>query len=59
MLILKSRYREAELSIAEKQADRYRRVVDEYYSFISNYPESSYRTEADGIYRVAQRNIKD
>jgi outer membrane protein assembly factor BamD len=59
MLILKSRYREAELSIAEKQADRYRRVVDEYYSFISNYPESSYRSEADGIYRVAQRNIKD
>ena len=59
MLILKSRYREAELSIAEKQADRYRQVVDEYYSFISSYPESSYRSEADGILRVAQRKIKD
>ncbi|MDE5912286.1 MAG: outer membrane protein assembly factor BamD, partial [Muribaculaceae bacterium] len=58
MLILKSRYKEAELSVDEKKAERYRQVVDEYYSFINNYPESSYRNEADNIYKAAARHIR-
>lgn len=58
MLILKSRYKEAELSVDEKKAERYRSVVDEYYSFINNYPESNYRKEADNIYKSAQRHIR-
>ncbi|MDE6316649.1 MAG: outer membrane protein assembly factor BamD, partial [Muribaculaceae bacterium] len=58
MLILKSRYKEAELSVDEKKAERYRQVVDEYYSFINNYPESSYRNEADNIYKSAARHIR-
>lgn len=57
MLILKSRYKEAELSVEEKKNERYRQVVDEYYSFINNYPESSYRTEADNIYKSASRHV--
>ena len=36
MLILKSRYQEAAQSVEEKKADRFRDVVDEYYSFINN-----------------------
>ncbi|MDE7388629.1 MAG: outer membrane protein assembly factor BamD, partial [Muribaculaceae bacterium] len=58
MLILKSRYKEAELSVEEKKAERYRAVVDEYYSFINNYPESNYRNEADNIFKSAQRHIR-
>lgn len=58
MLILKSRYKEAELSVDEKKAERYRQVVDQYYSFINNYPESSYRNEADNIYKAAARHIR-
>ena len=40
LLILKSRYQEADQSIEEKKADRFREVIDEYYSFINNYPDS-------------------
>ena len=38
MLVLKSRYQEAVNSIEERKADRFRDVIDEYYSFINNYP---------------------
>lgn len=57
MLVLKARYKEAELSVDEKKGERYRQVVDEYYSFINSYPESSYRSEADNIYKSASRHI--
>lgn len=59
MLVLKSRYQEASQSIEEKKMDRFRVVVDEYYSFINNYPDSPYRKEADNIFRIAQSNIHD
>ena len=58
LLVLKARFKEAELSVAEKQADRYRQVVDEYYSFINEYPESAHRSEADNIYKIASRHIQ-
>ncbi len=59
MLILKSRFKEAELSVIEKQADRYRAVVDEYYTFITTYPESDFRSEADNIYKIASKHISE
>ncbi|MEZ3576519.1 MAG: outer membrane protein assembly factor BamD [Muribaculaceae bacterium] len=59
LLILKSRYQEAANSIEERKADRFRDVVDEYYSFINNYPDSRNREEADNIYKIAQRYVKD
>ena len=43
LLILKSKFQEAKQSINERQADRYRDVVDEYYSFINNYPDSKHK----------------
>lgn len=59
MLILKSRYQEASQSVAEKKADRFRDVIDEYYSFTNNYPESQYRKEADNILRIAQKHVQE
>lgn len=59
LLILKSRYQEAANSIEERKADRFRDVVDEYYSFINNYPDSRNREEADNIYKIAQRYVKE
>ena len=47
LLILKSRYQEAIQSVSEKKEDRFRDVVDEYYSFVNDYPESDNRKEAD------------
>jgi outer membrane protein assembly factor BamD len=49
-LILKSNYLLADNSIISKQKERFQNTVDEYYSFISEFPESHYRREADHIY---------
>lgn len=59
LLILKSRYQEAVNSIEERKADRFRDVVDEYYSYINNYPDSRNRDEADNIFKIAQRYVKE
>lgn len=59
MLVLKARYQEANLSIDERKADRFRDVIDEYYSFIGNYPDSPKREEADNILKIARRYVKD
>lgn len=55
MLILKSKFQEAKLSISERQTERYRDVVDEYYSFINNYPETKHKKEAETIFKVAKK----
>ncbi len=57
MLILKARFQEAQHSIREKQRDRYSDVIDEYYSFINNYPDGPYRKEADNIFQIASRHM--
>lgn len=59
LLILKSRYQEASQSVDEKKADRFRVVIDEYYSFINNYPDSPNRKEADNIYKIATKYINE
>ena len=59
MLILKAKYQEANLSINEKKAERFRDVIDEYYSFINNYPDSSNREEADNIFKIASKYVKE
>ena len=47
LLVLKARYQEASMSVDERKADRFRDVIDEYYSFVNNYPDSPNRTEAE------------
>ena len=55
LLILKARYQEARESVDERKAERYAEVVDEYYSFINNYPDTPNRKEADNIFAIASR----
>lgn len=57
MLVLKARFQEASQSINEKKASRFRDVIDEYYSFINNYPEGPNRDEADNIYKIAKKYV--
>lgn len=59
LLILKARYQEASQSVEEKKADRFRDVIDEYYGFITNYPDSPNRKEAENIYTIAQKFVKE
>ena len=59
MLIFKARFQVASQSVAEKKADRFRDVIDEYYSFINNYPDGPNREEADNIFKIASKYITD
>ncbi len=54
-LILESRYIIAENSIEEKKDERYRMVVDEYYSFLNDFPESGMKKKADVIFDKSQK----
>ena len=55
MLILRSRFKEAQLSVDEKKEERFRTVVDEYYAYINDYPNSENRKEADNMFKVANK----
>ncbi len=59
MLVLKSKFQEANLSIDERKIDRFREVLDEYYNFTNNYPESKYTDEANNILKITQKYVKD
>lgn len=59
LLILKARFQEAQQSVDYKKGERYRDVIDEYYSFINDYPESENRKEADNIFKIAKKYVKE
>jgi len=56
-LRLKSSFLLAENSILERQQERYQSTVDEYYSFIDEFPESDYVKEAERILTSATEKI--
>ncbi len=59
LLILKSKFQEARQSVEEKREDRYREVIDEYYSFVNNYPDSKHKGEAENIFKIASKALPD
>jgi outer membrane protein assembly factor BamD len=52
-LILKSSYLLADNSIYSKRKERFQDAIDEYYTFISEFPESQYVKEAQKMYELA------
>jgi outer membrane protein assembly factor BamD len=58
-LLLRSNFLLAENSILSRQVERYQDAVDEYYSFVGEFPESKYRQQADRIYDEALKSIPD
>lgn len=58
-LILKSKYQIAKQSVAEKAEERYRDVIDEYFSYTNNFPDSKNTREAKSIYNLSRRHVKD
>ncbi len=58
-LILKSKYRQAIYSVADKRMDRFREVVDEYYNYKNEFPEGKYMKEANEILGHSQKVIKN
>ncbi|MEI6489372.1 MAG: outer membrane protein assembly factor BamD [Bacteroidota bacterium] len=58
-LILKSKYRQAVYSVVEKRTERYREVVDEFYSYKNEFPEGKYMKDASEILAQSQKMIKN
>jgi len=56
--LLKAKYMLAVNSIQSKQTERFQDAVDEYYSFIAEFPNSESKKEADEIYDESSRFIK-
>lgn len=57
-MILKARYTYAQESVPAKQPERFRRMIDEYYSFTTEYPESKYQKEAKRMFDHAEKVMK-
>lgn len=57
-LILDAKYKEAINSIEAKKDDRLRDTLDEYYSFINEYPESAYLANANKIFQDVTKLLK-
>ena len=53
--IAMSSYKYAQLSVKEKQKERYLTFVDDYLNFVGEIPDSPYRKELDGLYAKAQK----
>lgn len=54
-LILKSSYLLADNSISSKQKERFQSTVDEYYTFIGEFPQSEYAKEAKKMYDASMK----
>ena len=58
-LLLRSSYLLAVNSVPDKQKDRYQATVDEYYSFVTEFPEGKYTDEAKDMYEGSMKNLGD
>lgn len=51
-MLLKSKYLLAINSVEDKKTERLSNALDEYFSFVDEFPESSYRQEVDKFYNT-------
>lgn len=54
-MLLKSKYLLAVKSVPEKREARFSNALDEYFSFIDEYPESKHKREAGRFYETASK----
>lgn len=57
ILSLRAKYLLATQSVEEKMAERFRDVVDEYYAFTNDFPESKYMKEANDIFANSEKSL--
>jgi outer membrane protein assembly factor BamD len=58
LMVIKSYFRFAEMSIEEKKVERFEQVVTECFEFMDRYPESKWKKEVDNFLNQSQNNIK-
>ena len=59
MMVVKSYYRFAKLSIMDKQMERFEKVTEEYQDFADRYPESKLLKDAENYSNLSQNKIKE
>ena len=58
LMVVKSYYKFAQLSIPDKQVERYETVITEYEDFADRYPESKLLKEAESYSNLSKNNLK-
>jgi outer membrane protein assembly factor BamD len=58
-IILESKYQQALQSYENKKSDRFNITIDEYYSFVSEFPDSKKRKLADKILNEAKKAVAE
>jgi outer membrane protein assembly factor BamD len=58
LMIIRSYYRYAELSVEEKKPERYEQVIDEVQDFVDRFPDSKLRKDAEEFLNLSQSQIK-
>ena len=59
LMVVKSFYKFAKLSVPEKQIERFEKVTTEYLDFADRFPESKLLKEAEDYSKLSQKNIKE
>ncbi len=59
LMIIKSYFRFAELSVEEKKIERFEQVITECNEFADRYPDSKLKKEADDFLNLSHTNIKN
>jgi outer membrane protein assembly factor BamD len=59
LMVVKSYYKFAKLSVIEKQQERYEKVIIEYLDFADRYPESKLLKDAEQYSNLSKNNIKE
>ncbi len=57
ILILRAKFAMAQLSVEAKKEERYHNAIDEYYGFVTEYPESKYMKEAKALFAKAAKYV--
>ena len=57
ILILRAKYEMAVNSIEERQDERYRDTIDEYYAFKNEFPESKFLKDAERIFNESSKKV--
>ena len=58
-ILLDAKYQQVIQSLESKKLDRYNNTVDEYYSFISEFPDGKKRKQADKIFNDAKKFMNE
>ena len=59
LMVVKSFYKFAKLSVPEKQIERFEKVTNEYLDFADRFPDSELLKEAEDYSKLSKKNIKE